>query len=484
MTLSASISNALSGLSAAARGADVVSSNLANAMTETYGRRELVLAARVTAGGGVMVAGVLRAVEQALQADRRAAQAAAAGADIAAGFHARIERRFGAAEDAGSVVGRAAALEAALIEAASRPDSGTRLARVLDHAQGLAGAIRATAAEIAAARTEADRAIARDVDLLNATLDRIAGLNAEIRKGSAAGRDVNGLIDQRQALIDRLAEAVPLREVARDGGAVALYTAGGAMLLDGGVPARFGFVAATLVTPDMTVGSGGLSGLTLDGRPMATEGAGSQIAGGRLAANFALRDRLAPEAQARLDALARDLVERFGDAAADPTLAPGAAGLFTDAGGPFDPADEVGLAGRLAVNPLADPARGGALWRLRDGLGAAAPGPEGEAAGLIRLGAALEAARLPASGGFTGGARSFAGLAAEVLSLYAGARVAAEGEAGFAAARHQALRGMELAGGVDSDRELQRLLEIEKAWAANARVLQTVDDMLRTLLSI
>lgn len=483
MSLSAAISNALSGLSAAARGADVVASNLANAMTETYGRRELALASRSTAGGGVAVAGVLRAVEAGLVADRREAQAAAGAAGVAAEFLARIERRLGAAGEEGAVAARAAAFEAALIEAASRPDSGTRLAGVLDRAQGLAGAIRATADEIAAARSGADRAIARDVALLNGTLRQIAGLNAAIRSAQGAGRDTSGLLDQRQALIDRLAEVVPLREMAREGGAVALYTAGGAMLLDGSA-AQFGFTPANLVTPEMTVASGGLSGLTLDGRPLATGGAASQIAGGRLAAAFALRDSLAPEVQGRLDALARDLLERFAAPAADPTLAPGAAGLFTDAGAAFDPADEVGLSGRLAVNALADPGRGGALWRLRDGLGAAAPGDEGAAAGLLRLAAALGEARLPASGGFAGGARSFPGLAAEVLSLTSSARLSAEAEAGFAGARFQTLRSMELAGGVDSDRELQRLIELEKAWAANARVLQTVDDMMRALLAI
>ena len=36
--------------------------------------------------------------------------------------------------------------------------------------------------------------------------------------------------------------------------------------------------------------------------------------------------------------------------------------------------------------------------------------------------------------------------------------------------------------GVDTDRELQRLMLIEQAYAANARVLQTVDDMMNALM--
>ena len=39
MTLSGSLSSALSGLNAASRAAEIVSTNIANAMTEGYGRR-------------------------------------------------------------------------------------------------------------------------------------------------------------------------------------------------------------------------------------------------------------------------------------------------------------------------------------------------------------------------------------------------------------------------------------------------------------
>ena len=43
MSISSALSNALSGLNAVSRAADVVSSNVANAMTEGYGKREIEL---------------------------------------------------------------------------------------------------------------------------------------------------------------------------------------------------------------------------------------------------------------------------------------------------------------------------------------------------------------------------------------------------------------------------------------------------------
>ena len=116
----------------------------------------------------------------------------------------------------------------------------------------------------------------------------------------------------------------------------------------------------------------------MNGLEIPTSGRNAPLAGGTLAAAFDVRDGLAVEAQTRLDAVARDFVERFQDPSVDTTLGLGDAGLFTDDGAAFDPSNETGLSGRIEVNALVVPASGGALWRLRDGLGAAAEGPVGE----------------------------------------------------------------------------------------------------------
>ena len=63
-------------------------------------------------------------------------------------------------------------------------------------------------------------------------------------------------------------------------------------------------------------------------------------------------------------------------------------------------------------------------------------------------------------------------------------RLDAETEASFTSARYGALQYLELGAGVDTDRELQDLLLIERAYAANAKVVQTVDDMMKILLGM
>ncbi|MCV2881824.1 flagellar hook-associated protein FlgK [Actibacterium sp. XHP0104] len=485
MTISGSLSNALSGLIAASRAAEVVSSNVANAMTEGYARRELDLSARSLAGigTGVMVDGVSRVVDKVVLADRRLADASAAAADLHAGFYTRLEDSIGLPEEGASLSGRMAAFEAALADAAARPDSDTRLMTLVDTAGALTGQFNAISTDIQASRMEADAQIAAQVDLLNDRLAKVADLNASIRNYQGQGQDTAALMDQRQAIVDDIAQVLPLRVIERDHGQIAIYTQAGAALIDGR-PSTFSFQQTAMIVPEMSIGTGALSGLHLNGQPIGTTGAYSPIAGGSLSALFEQRDDLAPAAQAELDALARDLIDRFQNSGIDPSLLPGNAGLFTDGGAVFVAADEIGVAGRLSLNALVNPSQGGAPWRLRDGLGAAAPGPAGNNGLLLAMSDALAQTRVPASGQFTGVARSASALGAEFLSWISSTRQSREADQSFALAKADTLKSAELADGVDTDAEMQTLLVIERAYAANARVIKAVEDLLQSLLSI
>ncbi|MCW3782050.1 flagellar hook-associated protein FlgK [Defluviimonas salinarum] len=484
MSLSASLANALTGLTASSRRAEVVSSNVSNALTEGYARRELHLSPQSLGGtgAGVQIDGVTRAVDSVLLADRRIADAEAGNAGLKTDFLARIERLIGEPQDEGSLSARIAALESALVAASSRPDSQARLQDVVAAAGALTSHLGALSDDIQTARMQADDRIELEVRTLNESLVQIDRLNAEILAQRAAGRDATALMDQRQRLVDRVAEIVPVREVPRERDQIALFTTGGAILLEG-KPAVIGFTPAGVITADMTIGSGALSGLTINGMPVPATDPGV-LGGGTLGAALAIRDDLAPGAQAQIDAFARDLIERFEDPAVDPTRAPGQPGLFTDAGGVLDPTLEAGLAGRIRLNALVDPSQGGALWRLRAGLGAAGAGDVGDATLLNALGDALGRARVPSSGGFIGAARSASGLAADVLSGISGARQQAESRQGYAVARQSALIDLQLADGVDTDAEMQTLLMVEQAYSANARVIQVIDDLIQKLIGL
>lgn len=484
MSLSTALSSALSGLTATARRAEVVSSNIANAATPGFVRRELVLGARIVGdhGQGVATAGLRRDQDVFLLNDRRRAGADADGRSLMAGALRRIEAAVGTPDDANAVTARIAGVERALIAATADPASESRLAAVSDAIGGLTRHMARATEVIQSQRSDADARIAAQVGTLNGHLARVRELNAQILAYANSGRETAALMDQRQVLVDGIAGIVPVREQLRNDGMIALYTLNGAALLEG-TAATVGFDATGLITADMTRASGALSGLTVNGRSVDT-GANGPLSGGTLGALFALRDAVAPDAQAQLDAVARDLLERWADPSLDTSRSAGAAGLLTDAGGAFDPANETGLAGRLRLNALVDPASGGMLWRLRDGLGAASPGPVGNSGLLSEWRGALEQARQPVSGGSAAGARSAAAFAGDVTSRLATTRVSADADAGFAKARAAALEKLEADAGVDTDSELQDLMQIEQAFAANARIVQAVDDMLQQLLRL
>ncbi|MBR9763234.1 MAG: flagellar hook-associated protein FlgK [Rhodobacteraceae bacterium] len=485
MSLSGALSNALSGLTASARHSSVVASNISNAMTDGYARRTQEVHARASGTwGGVAIGGVTRHVDLGLVADRRDANSAMQQADAVTVFQRRMEDLLGTPEDGTSLSGRLTTFEGAVIAAASRPDLTERLTTVLYAAQDVAKAIKKIGDGIQQIRQDADTEIDTTVTRMNTLLQEVRSLNEGINRARLTGGNSAPLEDHRQAALDELSDYVPIIEVARDNGQVALFSAGGAILLDGSSVVEFGFDRTTTITANMTQSASLLSGLTINGVAIDTEDSRSPIADGRLAALFSVRDGLSEEAQARIDSVARDLVERFQDPALDATLLPGDAGLFTDGGAAFSAANEVGLASRLQVNAAVDPDQGGATWRLRDGLNATVQGPVSDASLLQDMLAALHEKRTPASGPFTASGISAPNLASSIMSLTGTERNLSEQSLAFATTREAELQARLLSDGVDTDEEMQRLLLIEQTYAANARLVQTVEDLLDILMRI
>ncbi|MBM7069861.1 flagellar hook-associated protein FlgK [Actibacterium sp. 188UL27-1] len=485
MSFTSSMSNALSGLTASARSAEIVSANIANAMTEGYGKREIVLNSRADdrAGNGVFITGVKRIADIGIITDRRGAEAGLARAATISSALSKIEDVTGLPGEAGSLADRFSKFETALIAAASQPQSEPRLAAVVQAADDITTKFSGITDTIQDIRQDADAKIAREVDGLNTALSKVETLNRSISRLSNSGREASALLDQRQQIIDSISEVIPVRQVQREKGTVALFSPTGAILLDGRA-AEFGFSKAGLVTPAQSIDNGGLSGLTMNGRSIDVARSDSLIDGGRLSALFETRDRVAPSAQADLDAVARDLIERFQDPVIDPTLAIGDPGLFTDLGATFDPVNELGIAGRLSLNDAVIEDAGGSVVAIRDGLQAVNPTEVGDASQINALIAGFGGDRTPATGPFAGIARKPTELVADFSSTVSTNRQISEGDELYNKSRVDTLKQQELAGGVDTDDELQKLLLVEKAYAANARVISTLDEMLDSLLRI
>ncbi len=481
MSINSAISAAMSGLAAQTRAINVISANVANSLTDGYAPRQMMLSSTVLGGvgSGVRVVGVERQTDPVLVGLMRQSAGSAAGTSAQFEFWARIEQSIGLPGDPHGLTGKVAMLESAMISAAARPDLDHRLASVVDAANDLVGHLNQLENQVQALRQNADAQIAQDVEAMNHGLERIAKLNKDITKLQATGHEPLGLMDERQKLIDTLSEIIPVKEFHHPDGRIALYSEGGHLLLDTKT-AVLSFTASPGMAASMSVGAGSLSGLSVNGIPIST-GENSPLSGGRLSVSFAIRDVDAPAAQSALDQIAESLVQRFEDPVTDPSSVPGQPGLFTDLGLVLDPAQLQGLAGRIAVNAAVQPASGGDLWKLREGLGAAAPGPVGDDQQIQRW---LEALQRPLPGGAGSASRNFADNVGQTISGISQARQAAEDRSGYAQGYHSELKHQSLAMGVDVDSEMQRLLLVEKAYAANARVLQIADELMRQLLEI
>ena len=492
MTISSALNNALSGLRASGRLAETTSNNLANALTPGYARQAVTLSGSVTGGEGtgVSVEGVERTSDPDLTAARRIADGDLAEGNARLDGVARLERALGTVEDPASLANRVAQFEDAMRALAETPESATRQTAATEAGRDLADKLNMVSTESVRVRQATDDEIARRVDEVNTALERIAKLNRQIQIFESTGRETAAMIDERERLVDRVAQNVPIRVSQRAEGMVEVRTAEGLPLADR--TAR-----RILLTP----GTG--SGLALtpapinappgvEGRDVTPGGGGAQsIRGGALAGLFELRDHIVPDFARRLDVLAGDLVTRTQNAAADPTVAPGDYGVFTDTSGNFDPSlpgtIPDGLARDIGLNPSVDPASGGAPFRLRDGINQPAPLAQVADPTLIRsiLDGLTARTGLPPSvppGLGLGGTLSLAGRAGQIAEATATERVRAEAQVSALGTARETLAGEE--GdvlGVDQDREMQRLIQIEQAYAANAQVIQTASRMLDEL---
>ncbi|MEP6066292.1 MAG: flagellar hook-associated protein FlgK [Paracoccaceae bacterium] len=484
MSISGAFNNAMSGLVAAGRASQVVSDNLANALTPGYGVRSLELTSRlIGASGGVEVVGVTRNSDPQLMADRRLATAENSFHSATTQYMERFESVLGTPDQVGSLSAQLADFENAIISAASRPDAVERMGSVLQFASALASGLTDASNTLQAMRGNADQTINSQVGTLNGALKELETINTRIVAQRLQGHDTSSMLDQRQSLVDEISEIVPVQIMERPNFGIALYSTGGTVLLDGRA-AELEFEPTTMITPYMSLSGGQLSGITVNGVSIDVSSDKGMLRGGSLAAQFSIRDDLAPDGQTQLDAIARDLMERFEDPSVDPTLGATDPGIFTDGGLSFDPLAETGLSERLTINALVDPAQGGEIWRLRDGLGATSPGDPGNATLFQNYTDALSARRTPASGSFGSGFFSAVELTAGLQSQIGSDHLLADRKLTFSSIQMIEFQQLELEQGVDTDSELQKLLLIEQAYAANARVIRAADEMMQQLLGI
>ena len=240
----------------------------------------------------------------------------------------------------------------------------------------------------------------------------------------------------------------------------------------------------------------GVSGgaVFVDGIDVTSPSSPMRIAAGKVAGAVEIRDRIAVAYQAQTDETARGLIVAFAesDTRSAPSL-PDAPGLFTYPGAPAMPgaAIQPGLAGLIEVNATVDPDRGGDVTRLRDG-GIADPGNpayRSNATGgasfsdrlLDLIGTVSETQSFDPAAALVAQASLSAYAESSVAWLSAGRKGASEQADQQGVVRDRTQLALSNATGVNLDDEMSRLLDLEHAYQASAKLIATIDDLYQTL---
>lgn len=466
MSLTTALIAAGTGLRTAQTGIDLVSRNVANATTPGYTRKTAQQTPLIVGGQGqgVRLELVQRTVNARLQFETREALSATETYRVTDDFLSRFELAFGKPGDGSSIASQLGRLGDAFRQLATNPDVVTAQATVVSRAEGFARGLNDLTSQIQGLRTEAESGIRASVDTINSRLATIDRLNVQIVQAKALGQSTADLEDRRDIMMDDLSREIDITYFTREGGDVWIMTRSGQALLDTRVHSvTFANVAQVGATQSYP---GTLDGLMIDGTDV-TAG----LTGGRIKGLFDLRDTLLPQAQTQVDELASKVTTLFAAENLE---------LFMDGGATFTVAGTTGYAGRIVVNPAVK----SELWRTRDGtLAASESANRGDATIPLAIINQFEAIQtFPAAAGL-GTTFTIQGYAAAFISFQGSQRADIADRLANQSALTEAMQTrLTNDSGVNVDRELALMIELQSSYSAAARMIQAIKEMYDQLL--
>jgi flagellar hook-associated protein 1 FlgK len=505
MSLNAALGVASSGLLAVQRALAQAGANVANANTAGYTAKTTPLQARVLGphAAGVLAGEAQRAVDTALIGQIGAANADRAAAALQERLLQGVEQAYGSVSgSASSLTDDIGTLRSAFITLQGSPEDAGAQRAAVQAAGKVARGFNAVGAAIGDARQQAQDAIGTQVAAANAALRQVGALNRQIQVAQANGASTAELADQRDLAVQALSGVLAVRTVQQADGA--LLVLAGSLVLPTEPNADAFSTSPANVAPGAYYGAGGtLPGVLLGGLDVT-----AQLQGGALGAAVELRDRTLPRYQAELDTAAATLAYRFDQEGL--TLFSDSAGAVPDMALSYTTSGALGFANLVQVNSAVT-ANAAAV---RDGTRNVSTGtggvtdftvnPPGGPLGFTQLinnvvngtfgaQAALGVAwptpfasglgpngTLSSSFSAPAGVQDYAGIVqSQHTNDRAIAAAAKEQAEGLTATLQQRFNTRS---GVDVDAEMTTMIRLQQAYAANARVVSSVQQMWDALL--
>jgi flagellar hook-associated protein 1 FlgK len=455
------LSNALSAMYAQRRGMDVTGQNIANANTEGYSRQRVDLQSvggsavpamhSVPDGslGGVTVSNVGRIQDVFLETRGRIEHAQNSFLADQNRVYTEVQQAFNEPSQTG-VQSQLAEVWSAWHDLANNPGDAAVRTQVLARATTLSDTLHNTHNALGSLFTTTREQLDAYTTDVNTTATQVARLNQSIVQATNAGLPSNDLADQRDTLVLHLSEVAGATAMPASDGSMNVYV-GGSSLVNGGSArqlaasgaARLDDVAATPVALSW-----------------ADNGAAVSIQSGQLASTMQTLNTILPHYSTQLDGVAANLAAAVNTqhaAGFDKAGNPGGAFFVSAGGGPVTASSiTVGITDPNLVAAAATAGTGGTL----DGtnadsvaaIGTSTAGPDKVYRQLIAdLGVAGQTADRQA------------GIQSSLTNAVDAARQAQSG--------------------VNLDEEMTNLLSYQRAYQAAARVLNTVDSALDTLIN-
>jgi flagellar hook-associated protein 1 FlgK len=433
------------------RALDVTGHNVANVNTPGFTRQEVVLASvpppgslsrfatPLLAGGGVRVASLRQARDVFLDRQLRQARQSSAEWQARADFWSQVEAVFPEPSDVG--LGELLArFWNAWQEVSLNPESLAARTSLVQQAQVLTDALRQAAQRLDQVRQHLDAVATGHVERVNQIARELASVNVQIARLEVSGQAALDLRDHREQLLAELEELADVTYSEADTGELLVYLQGRELVGPGG---RSTEIAVAL-------GPGGLHTFTWP------DGEGLVVRRGALSAVLGERDTQVPELQGRLDRVVQSLIGQVNDLHDD------GYDLDGNPGGPFFQ----GTDARTIRVAFQDPRRVAAAGSWG---GDGEPG-NGDVARRI--------AQLRGSDAIDGEYRT---LVAEVGVRSQEARRQVAYQELLA---DQVRLRREATSGVSLDEEMTNMIRFQHAYDAAARMVRTVDEMVRTLLDM
>ena len=391
-----------------------------------------------------------------------------------------LQQTIGDTSSSTSPSAQITALVNALQQYASQPSNSSLAASTITAASSLATTLNNATNSVQQLREQTDSQMAASVASINSILTQFTAVNSQIVSGTAIGQNVNTLLDTRNSLLTQLSQQVGISTVTGANNDMSIYTDSGVTLFQGGQASSVTFQPTGTYTASVTGNA-----VYIDGIPVTGASAVMPIQSGALAGLANLRDNIAVTYQTQLDQTAQGLIDSFAEtdpAGSGTTLA----GLFTNGGSTAipSPTSNAGLAGTIAVNAAVDPNQGGNPQLLGNGINYNFnTGNDASYGGqLQQLLTNLSTNQTYNGAGQIGTSATVSNYSIASASWLNAQIQNANSEGSYQSTLlSSSTTALSNATGVNLDNEMSKMLDLENAYSATAKLLTTINNMFSAL---